>query len=67
MGLVDSHCIGEVKGKLQHLELDGDVRRNNGNTQIEGVFALGAVSHDSGPDDVRHEVLDNELCSIANP
>ena len=67
LGLVDGHGVGEVNRKLQPLELDGEVRQNNGNPRNEGVFALGAASHDGGLDDVRHEGLDNEPCSIAKP
>ena len=67
LGLVDGYGVGEANGKLQPLELDGEIRRNNGNPRNEGVFALGAASHDGGLDDVRHEGLDNEPCSIAKP
>ena len=66
-GLVDGHGIGKVKGKLQQIELDGVVRRNNGNPLNEGIFSLGTASQDGGLDDVKHEGLNNELCFFAKP
>ena len=30
LGLVDGYGVGEANGKLQPLELDGEIRRNNG-------------------------------------
>ena len=66
-GLVDGHGIGKVNGKLQPIELDGEVRRNNGNSRNEGIFSLGTASHDGGLDDVKHEGLENEPCFFAKP